>query len=178
MRLILLAVSMAAINAQAAPCDDKQYREFDFWIGDWQVESNGKLAGTSKISKILDGCVLLEEYKTPTGYQGKSLNIFNKASGKWHQTWTDNTGLLLQLEGEFSKGRMTLRGETKESNGTIKKHEIIWEKTKQNTIHQHWRTSSNSQSWTTEFYGIYSQSQVRGSNIQSVTTDDKQKPLN
>ncbi|OCQ23058.1 hypothetical protein A7985_03640 [Pseudoalteromonas luteoviolacea] len=176
MRLVVFLVSMVNFSVQAGPCNSDQYRNFDFWLGEWRVESNGKLAGSSKISKILGGCVLLEEYETPTGFKGKSLNIFDKSSGKWHQTWTDNTGLLLKLEGEFLDGKMVLRGQTKQPDGVVKTHEIRWEKSAEHRVHQHWRTSLDLKLWKTEFYGEYSLKADAESKIQSVTSKEGQKP--
>ena len=42
----------------SAACADPAYRQFDFWIGEWQVHTpDGKLAGTNRITRrdIADG---------------------------------------------------------------------------------------------------------------------------
>ncbi len=87
-------------NAQnnASPCSGTIYRQFDFWLGQWDVFTTaGKKGGDSKISLILDSCVILEEWKS-TGvtdgvhYEGKSFNTYNTATGQWQQTWVDNAG--------------------------------------------------------------------------------------
>jgi hypothetical protein len=45
--------------ALAAPCDAPAHREFDFWLGEWEVRTpDGKLAGTNRIEREHDGCVL------------------------------------------------------------------------------------------------------------------------
>lgn len=81
------------------PCtQDSIYRQFDFWIGEWEVYNlKGKKAGDSKISIILDSCVILEEWismPVPNGfvYKGKSFNTYNANTGEWQQTWLDNVG--------------------------------------------------------------------------------------
>lgn len=83
----------------ASPCiSNEVYRQFDFWIGDWEAfNPKGKKAGDSKISLILDSCVILEEWSSvavPGGflYKGKSFNTYNAALKQWQQTWTDNVG--------------------------------------------------------------------------------------
>ncbi|MES2431991.1 MAG: DUF1579 family protein [Bacteroidota bacterium] len=85
-------------NAQNSSCSDTTYRKFDFWLGEWDVFGpKGKKAGDSKISAILDSCVILEEW-TSTGttngvqFQGKSFNTYNAATKQWQQTWVDNIG--------------------------------------------------------------------------------------
>lgn len=51
---------LKAINANARPCEaNPEYREFDFWIGEWDVASSGTKSESS-IQKILEGCVILE----------------------------------------------------------------------------------------------------------------------
>lgn len=86
-------------SAQQSPCEsDPVYRQFDFWIGDWEVyDLRNNKAGDSKISTILNSCVLLEEWtssNTQKGvvYSGKSFNTYNAATKQWQQTWVDNTG--------------------------------------------------------------------------------------
>jgi len=85
-------------QSTASPCSGPNYRQFDFWIGQWDVYGpKGKKAGDSKISLILDSCIILEEWKS-TGvtngvhFQGKSFNTYNAATGQWQQTWVDNAG--------------------------------------------------------------------------------------
>lgn len=94
----LIITSCFTIHAQNNPCSDPAFRAFDFWIGNWDVYGkNDKLAGTSKISLILDSCVILEEWTSAgsvnnINYKGKSFNTYNVATKQWQQTWIDNTG--------------------------------------------------------------------------------------
>lgn len=49
--------------ASAAPCDNWQHREFDFWIGECRVKTpDGKLAGVNRIEREYGGCVLHGRY--------------------------------------------------------------------------------------------------------------------
>ena len=88
-------------------------RQFDFWIGDWEAFNvKGAKGGDSKISLILDSCVILEEWTSanaPNGlvYAGKSYNSYNAATKQWQQTWTDNTGNTTEfLRGEGKDGKI------------------------------------------------------------------------
>ena len=82
------------------PCEtNPKYTEFDFWIGDWTVyNQQNAIAGFSKISKILENCVILEEWTSATTlkngmyYSGKSYNTYDANSGEWQQCWVDNVG--------------------------------------------------------------------------------------
>ena len=95
--LVLLLLLSELLIAQK-PCSLPVYRQFDFWIGEWEAYGvNGKKGGDSKISLILDSCIILEEW-TSAGvqqglrYAGKSFNTWNRAARQWQQTWVDNTG--------------------------------------------------------------------------------------
>jgi hypothetical protein len=46
------------------PCAAPGHRQFDFWLGEWEAAANGKFAGTNKITSILGGCVIMEEWIT------------------------------------------------------------------------------------------------------------------
>jgi hypothetical protein len=105
--LIFLLVITSNLFGQA-PCNaDPVYRQFDFWIGEWEVfGKNGKKAGDSKIELILDSCIILENWKSANPvkslyYSGKSFNSYNTKNKQWQQTWVDNIG----GKTEYSEGR-------------------------------------------------------------------------
>jgi ketosteroid isomerase-like protein len=117
MRKLALTASFlftaALLYAQRLPCSNPVYRQFDFWIGEWEAFGvTGTKAGDSKISVILDSCVILEEW-TSAGlqqglrYAGKSYNTYNNLTKQWQQTWVDNTGSCTEyLEGSYSNGKI------------------------------------------------------------------------
>ena len=107
-----LAISMSAsAQAPAAPCSAPEAKQFDFWLGDWDVFTpDGKLAGTNRIARLY-GCALHESWANPK-VQGQSFNVFDADRGVWHQTWVDSSGSLLVIEGAFRNGAMTLSDAT------------------------------------------------------------------
>jgi len=111
--LCCLAFALAIpVYSQKLPCSEGPFRAFDFWIGEWNVyRKDGNVAGTSKISLMLDSCVILEEWTSANPqngliYQGKSFNAYNAASKQWQQTWVDNTGNTT----EFLRGKSMENG--------------------------------------------------------------------
>ncbi|MBK9570549.1 MAG: hypothetical protein IPQ06_13255 [Chitinophagaceae bacterium] len=99
--LFLLCSLMHSSFGQSAskpPCSSPVYRQFDFWLGEWEAFGpNGQKAGDSKISLILDSCVILEEWTSASisqgiRYAGKSFNTYNAGTKQWQQTWVDNAG--------------------------------------------------------------------------------------
>lgn len=102
----------SVVSAQK-PCDRPEFRQFDFWIGEWEAYGpKGNKGGDSKISVIIDSCVILEEWTsagTQNGfrYAGKSFNTYNLATKQWQQTWVDNTGNTTEyLRGEATDGKI------------------------------------------------------------------------
>ena len=146
-------------RAQAPACDTEQHRAFDFWIGDWEVRvPNGNVAGNNSIRRLMGGCVLHEHYTTPAGYEGESLNMFDASRGVWHQTWTDNGGLLLLLEGGVHDGRMVMQGPTVDAEGAVTLNRITWSRVDDDPdrVRQHWETSTDDgATWSTAFDGLY-----------------------
>ncbi|HEY6547867.1 MAG TPA: hypothetical protein VI589_08165 [Vicinamibacteria bacterium] len=144
--------------AQSAPppCRAPEHRQFDFWLGDWNVtDPQGKLVGTNKIESVLGGCVLHESW-TGTGMSGNSYNIYFAGEKRWHQTWVDNRGTLLELNGAFQDGQMVLAGEGPGPQGGRVKHRITWSKLDRGRVRQVWESSTDGGvSWTVAFDGTY-----------------------
>ncbi|GIW53296.1 MAG: hypothetical protein KatS3mg081_2651 [Gemmatimonadales bacterium] len=138
------------------PCAGPQYRQFDFWIGEWRVEANGRFAGTNVIEPALDGCVIRERWTGAQGMRGTSLNIYDSRRNKWHQTWVDSRGTLLLLEGVWDGSKMVLRGTSLGAEGSPELHEISWEPLAPDRVRQLWRISRDSgATWRVVFDGLY-----------------------
>jgi hypothetical protein len=150
-------IALAATSSVAsAACEDPSFRQFDFWVGDWEVHTpDGKLAGENRIEREYGGCVIHERYSTPRGYRGESLNIFDAGRQRWHQTWVDTDGTLLLLEGRYAEGRMTLEGATSDSAGKITKHRITWTPNADGSVRQFWESTDARGNWIVAFDGRY-----------------------
>jgi hypothetical protein len=99
-----------AIVAKLTPCTGPQYKEFDFWLGDWEVRSAaGQLLGHNRISKRHGGCVVLEEWESAAGGSGSSFNFYDQPTKQWHQFWVDATGTNW-LSSDRQGNPVTLRG--------------------------------------------------------------------
>lgn len=144
--------------APGAACTPAAFRQFDFWIGEWDVVNQRPPAGRtpptsrSRISRILDGCAVLEEYETPNGYAGKSLNFHDAKAGRWNQVWIDNGGTPLFLAGGLQGASMVLRD--KPASGPINR--ITWTPMEGGKVRQHWEISKDGgRTWETSFDGLY-----------------------
>ncbi len=110
-------------NQQSASsaCTQPQARQFDFWIGEWQIhqkllQADGSwlsLKAETKVSPTLDGCALVESWsgevlffwegmKKPEPLQGYSVRAYDPQTGKWFIHWMDTRSpRLTTFEGSF-----------------------------------------------------------------------------
>ncbi len=97
------------VKHNAAPCEDAEFRQFDFWVGDWDVIStaDGVSRGSSHISKEMGGCVIWENWTSAgSSYFGKSYNTYNLNLHRWEQYWVDNSAGTIFFFGNLKDGLM------------------------------------------------------------------------
>jgi hypothetical protein len=137
------------------PCSSPEYRQFDFWLGDWDVTEAGKPAGVNRITSILGGCAVREEWKGASGLTGTSLNMWDSAKKQWSQTWVDDKGNVLLLTGGRQGPKMVLEGEKPQGKGTVRSR-ITWTPVAGGHVRQLWESSTDGgKTWTKEFDGDY-----------------------
>ncbi|MES2515773.1 MAG: nuclear transport factor 2 family protein [Bacteroidota bacterium] len=146
--------------AQKSPCEtDSVYRQFDFWIGNWEVyDLKNNKAGDSKISAILNSCVILEEWTSETKqkgiiYTGKSFNTYNASSKQWQQTWVDNIGGSNEyLSGKFDENKIEFTTAPFKLNGdTTAVRRLTFYNQSTEKVRQHGEISKNGGKWRTEY---------------------------
>lgn len=141
-------------------CSAAEHRQFDFWLGDWDVlDPSGAAAGTNLVTAELDGCMLQEHWRSADGKQvGTSLNHFDPASASWNQTWVDSTAGFLVLTGSYRDGRMVLSGDKALAGGGRLVNRISWQRTGPDgaRVRQLWEKSADGgKTWTVVFDGTY-----------------------
>ncbi len=142
-----------------APCTRPIHRQFDFWVGHWDVlNPEGKFVGTNRIERVGE-CFLQENWAAAGGgYTGRSLNSVG-FDRKWHQTWNDTSGLRLELVGGLIGGRMVMEGDTPSQDPKQKsptRNRITWSPEAEGVVRQHWETSADEgKTWATSFDGRY-----------------------
>ncbi len=117
-RKILLAVCVlltpsAVFAAPPAGCKTAESRQFDFWVGKWNVyqkaDPKKKVAG-SLIEKLYAGCGVRENWMPFSGHAGGSLNTYLPATKKWRQFWIDSDGGAADFTGGWNGKAMVLEG--------------------------------------------------------------------
>ena len=144
------------VQTPVSPCSTAEHRQFDFWIGEWDVLTpDGRTAGRNSITREFGGCVLRERWRGAGGTEGASFNIYSPASQAWHQTWVDSTGLLLTLTGAFRDNAMRMTGPGSGPKGTSL-NRLTWTPLPDGQVRQMWETSADDgRSWKVVFEGLY-----------------------
>ena len=142
------------------PCfADAHAREFDFWIGEWEVfvTGTGQYAGHSIIQEISGGCAILENWSSGVS-EGKSLNFVDDSTKKWKQVWIGSYpgGKQDFVNGEYKEGRMQFSFELKDSSGKKIAGRFTFFNLGPNQVRQLNETSTDDgQTWTTSYDFTY-----------------------
>jgi hypothetical protein len=82
---------LAASTHSPEPCSDPAQKQFDFWVGEWDLtwpgdKSDETAHGTNSIKRILDGCIVEETFSgaaIPCTFEGAASqrSILAQASG-------------------------------------------------------------------------------------------------
>ena len=157
--LLISTIISSAVSSQR-PCDDTAYRQFDFWIGEWEAFNlKGQKAGDSRVELILDSCVIVENWTSTSvikglRYAGKSYNTYNSAKKKWQQYWVDNGGGITEyMNGHYEEGKMILETENeKQRDGTFKILKMTFYNLGRGKVRQHGESSTDGgKTWKTDF---------------------------
>lgn len=143
----------------ASPCTAPSFREFDFWLGDWNVDNPaGQQVGTNRVVTRADGCIVEENWTSSTGVRGRSINAWDPETGMWSQTWVSAfaPGHLRMYGGLDAEGRMLLDGQRVTPNGTLVLDRYRWTVLPGGEVKQEGRLEVPSQDVVSTFTGIYS----------------------
>lgn len=130
--LSLLVPLSTPLHAGSPPtsCQSAAYRQFDFFAGDWDaysLDAPSKVVARNRVSVILDGCVIYEDYQQNDGLHGKSFSIYDTAQRQWHQSWVTNRGDLLLLDGHLANGTMKFLGQHRTASGKQEIVRVVWQ---------------------------------------------------
>jgi len=140
-----------AVRVAESPgtCDAPEHRQFDFWLGSWDVVAGGPSV-RSDITRDAGGCLILEHWQAPV--QGKSINFWNPALGKWFQTWnTTMGGRWLRMSGGLVDSKMVLRTDPSLPMGQRYSYERLGTRVRQTAE----GTNDGGVTWNLGFDGIY-----------------------
>ncbi len=153
---LVLMLVLAGPAAYAA-CQEAPYDELDFLIGDWLVvDPEENILGESQIYPVAGGCALREDWSGVDGLQGEALFAPRADSEGWQMTWVDSDGLVLELEGQWTRGVLVFTGRQQDQDGEIM-HRLVYDPIPELGQIQHvWEYSQDAgQTWQLFFDAWY-----------------------
>ncbi|HEV7659742.1 MAG TPA: hypothetical protein VGO55_07840 [Allosphingosinicella sp.] len=112
MIFVLLAALAAQAPTAAAPpaCAAAEHRQFDFWVGRWDVYPTGteRLVAHSLIERLYGDCVIRESWMPLRGGGGSSLNSWRPGERRWRQLWADSANSWAEFSGGLEGEAMVL----------------------------------------------------------------------
>lgn len=146
------------LAAAAKPHAEREvYRQFDFWIGRWNVLGrDGQKVGTNTVTKDQKGFLLTEKWTDVRGGTGTSINYYDPSEGHWKQTWVDAGGNVVHYRGRFDDGKMLLRGQLSTPNGVIVASRVSYSRNEDGSVRQLIEHSHDEgKTWSVYFDGRY-----------------------
>ncbi len=159
--LVALDVGSITAQQQSPPptCDGPEYRQFDFWLGSWDVLGADRkaLEGTNDITLEENGCLIHEHWKASDGTQiGQSFNFFDRQDKQWHQVWVESHGGVLALAGRYEKQQLVYLGSRTDAQGKAVMQKLTFFRNDDGTVRQLWESSADAgKSWKVVFDGLY-----------------------
>lgn len=167
--MVRFALVLATVVAGAATgtghrqgppgCAASEFRQFDFWVGEWRVTSGGQVAGTNSVTLEEDRCLIHEHWKGARGGTGQSFNFYDQADHQWHQIWVAAAGGPLFLAGTYQDGQLRYVGERPAPDGGVVHHRLTFFQNADGTVRQLWETSTDQHTWQVAFDGLYTRQQ-------------------
>jgi hypothetical protein len=144
-------------------CTAPEFRQFDFWVGRWDVYPTGtqQLVAHSLIENLYAGCAIRENWMPLPGGQdgdGGSLNVYRPAEHRWRQTWTDSGNSLVDFYGGIEDGKMVLTGTRPGVNGAEFLVRIEYSRNPDGSVRQvGTRSADHGQTWQPRYDFTYRQ---------------------
>lgn len=160
----LLAAALQQPSPPAAPpappaCETAEHRQFDFWVGRWDVYPTGsdRMVAHSLIERRYSGCAIRENWMPLRGEGGGSFSAWRPESRQWRQAWVDSSGAWVEFTGAFENGAMVLTGPwagaANGRNGIVR---MRYTRQAGGAVRQHGEVSTdNGQSWSPSFDYTY-----------------------
>lgn len=160
--LAILLSSTAALAATPTPppaCTAEKNRQFDFWVGNWDVYPKAhpeKLVAHSHIENLYTGCAIRENWMPLAGGPGGSLNIYVPATGKWRQFWVDSSGSAVDFTGGWNGTAMVLEGAWPQPGKPEQHTRMTYTKLSDGSVEQAGQSSDDGgKTWQPSFDLIY-----------------------
>lgn len=130
-----------------AACVSAQDRHFDFWLGNWNFSAPGSLPGTDDVTLEAGRCLVAESFQD-SRTRGRSISLYSRLDGRWHQTYVDTRGGRIIMAGGLEGRRMVLYVNAADR--------FVWEALDERTVrYAGERSVDGGASWTVSFDSRY-----------------------
>jgi hypothetical protein len=144
----------------AYPCRTlPEARQFDFWLGEWDVHPTANmsvLAGYNKITRAAEGCLIVENWTSAGPHAGMSLNYYDPTTGKWNQKWVGSGQDITEFtDGVYADGMMRFKFTGRNPDGTTFQGRLTFTNMDGKVRQHSERTSDNGNTWQTIYDFTY-----------------------
>ena len=161
--LLCLLAPAAALAATTPPppagCATKESRQFDFWVGTWDVHPKAtpqKKVATSVIENLYHGCAIRENWMPLIDHPGGSINAWSPQKKVWRQFWADSDGGSVLFEGGWNGKAMVLTGVWPQPGDPTQMTRMTYAPLADGSVEQSGVTSDdNGKTWQPSFDLIY-----------------------
>jgi Protein of unknown function (DUF1579) len=140
------------------PCGSPEARQFDFWIGEWDLtwpadqvggEPGETGTGTNRVGRLFGDCVIEENFSTSDGgFLGRSHSVFDARLGIWFQTWVDNSGGYIALSGGLDGDEMILTTQPNVYDGETRINRMVFADITPDSLRWVWQaTTDDGEHW-------------------------------
>lgn len=141
------------------PCSSPGAREFDFWLGEWDLswpaeqtggEPGERLTGRNSITRLFENCVIEENFTTHDGgFRGHSVSVYDEKGAIWRQTWVDSAGSYLSFTGGYDGEVMVLSSAPADRDGETVVNRMVFSDITPDSLEWAWqRSADDGANWT------------------------------
>jgi hypothetical protein len=141
-------------------------RQFDFWLGSWDLTWAPDGRGVNEVRSILEDRVVLESFdgRPSIPLAGMSVSVYDEDLGRWRQTWADSAGSYLDFVGGLDGDQMIL--DRILSSG--RRQRMVWSNIEAESLHWSWEWSDDEgRTWTVAWAIEYRRRPLGGSSEPS-----------
>jgi len=143
------------------PCQDPQghpeFRQLDFWVGNWEVFNKDKKLSDVTVEKILNDCALAETWTADgTGNDGRGLSSYDALTKKWEYYWVAANGYMSHWAGDLIGNELRfVREQPDPKGGTRLRHWSLFNLPDGKVRELSLGSTDGGKTWTTEYDFIW-----------------------
>lgn len=168
---LAIVAGPAAAQTKAA-CGEPEYRQLDFWVGDWVAawdSPTGPGTGTNRITRDEFGaCAIVEHFHADDGsLTGLSVSTWRPIEHAWRQTWIDDQGGYFDFHGGpgAATDGFAFRFETTPASDSASRQRMVFQEVRPNSFVWRWqKRASVAAAWEDAWVIRYTRASALGKN--------------